>query len=183
MFENRRVYLLTGVAYMGAMLFGPSFHPSNKHHREIVKSPQLTKMARFRHRSHGLRPSNGIVQERLRPPSRQRRFLQREERLRLLQRRISPHSRILLRRHRRGFHQRKMGPAVHSHGLLRDLQCRSRLADRCTPRHRPDLRRSRHCWSGNRWLQCGHVCLRFRGCSSQDPRSHCGFVPGDAGHW
>lgn len=24
MFENRRVYLLTGVAYMGAMLFGPS---------------------------------------------------------------------------------------------------------------------------------------------------------------
>ena len=26
MFENRRVYLLTGVAYMGAMLFG-SFTP------------------------------------------------------------------------------------------------------------------------------------------------------------
>jgi len=24
MFENRRVYLLTGVAYMGAMLFGSS---------------------------------------------------------------------------------------------------------------------------------------------------------------
>jgi hypothetical protein len=29
MFENRRVYLLTGVAYMGAMLFGSS-NPSFK---------------------------------------------------------------------------------------------------------------------------------------------------------
>jgi hypothetical protein len=30
MFENRRVYLLTGVAYMGAMLFGSSSLPTKQ---------------------------------------------------------------------------------------------------------------------------------------------------------
>lgn len=33
MFENRRVYLLTGVAYMGAMLFGSS----TSHRSEVDK--------------------------------------------------------------------------------------------------------------------------------------------------
>lgn len=33
MFENRRVYLATGVAYMGAMLFGEQDHTSR--HKRI----------------------------------------------------------------------------------------------------------------------------------------------------
>jgi hypothetical protein len=36
MFENRRVYLLTGVAYMGAMLFG-SFTPHETSATEACK--------------------------------------------------------------------------------------------------------------------------------------------------
>jgi hypothetical protein len=44
MFENRRVYLLTGVAYMGAMLFGSSaIYKSTKHYRFEM----LTRSSRF----------------------------------------------------------------------------------------------------------------------------------------